>query len=521
MAPAAGNDEQVAALRKQLSVLKSDNEMLAEKLAKGGSAPADAPGAHAQEAQVVYAGDDQMASALAESKASLASVMAERDEYRDLLQRERMNEKEGKNAKKDEPDLGANARIQKLENERAELVKQLEFEKSRNEQIAAGKEAPPSSGASQSELEARLASVEAQKAKLQKQLAVAQNDVIAARQKMFSGKVDDKDVAELLAENKKLQTELAASNASAGGDTQTMQTEIAALRAQNEVLSQEINKRLAAAPTRAAMDNAAAEANYKVSNAKTVARKEVAADMAQANTRYEQAEAENIRLAKELAMARSQAAQPVPVVAAAAVPAPSRMAPIVDAAQKTPAAPAVPVVVAAAQPAPARIPQAVYTPASLGAMADAGPSGADIAGYLKRAGIPMVSGFEKVGKVSGPQFGAFRWDTGQVFGTAEQEVMPTDRNFEQAITAYLQKTKQRCSGTFDQSFDAAQMSTHKDFAVADVACVMPDGTGAGAAMVFFYKDGKFNVVAHEGDITQFDQAMTTRDSFAKFMRTVL
>jgi hypothetical protein len=133
----------------------------------------------------------------------------------------------------------------------------------------------------------------------------------------------------------------------------------------------------------------------------------------------------------------------------------------------------------------------------------------------------MVSGFEKVNKVSGPQFGAFRWDTGVVFGTAEQEVMPTDSGFEQAVSAYLTKTKQRCSGTFDQSFDAGQFAAHKDFAVADVACVMPDGTGAGAAVVFFYKDGMFNVVAHEGDISQFDQAMTTRDSFAKFMQGVL
>jgi hypothetical protein len=65
------------------------------------------------------------------------------------------------------------------------------------------------------------------------------------------------------------------------------------------------------------------------------------------------------------------------------------------------------------------------------------------------------------------------------------------------------------------------VTANRNFAVADVACVMPDGTGAGAAMLFFYKDGIFNAVAHEGDITQFDQAMSTRDGLAKFLKGVI
>jgi hypothetical protein len=50
---------------------------------------------------------------------------------------------------------------------------------------------------------------------------------------------------------------------------------------------------------------------------------------------------------------------------------------------------------------------------------------------------------------------------------------------------------------------------------------MPDGNGAGAAMVFFYKDGMFNVIAHEGEIKQFEQAMDTRDTIARIMKGVL
>ena len=171
------------------------------------------------------------------------------------------------------------------------------------------------------------------------------------------------------------------------------------------------------------------------------------------------------------------------------------------------------------QAAPA-VPQAAYTPVSLQAQ-DSGPNGQDIENYLRRAGVSLVSGLEKVRKVSNAQFAAFRWDTGVVFGTAEQRRMGANGGFEQGVQAYLSKTRQRCSGTFDESFDPSQMSTHKTLAVADVACVMPDGTGAGAAVVFFYKDGMFNVVAHEGDISQFGQAMSTRDTLARFLGGIL
>lgn len=513
IAPAAGEtaNADIEALRKQLAVLKADNMMLAEKLAAGPK-----PG----DAQVVYNGDDKMAEELAESKSSLASVMAERDEYRNLLQRERQSQKEDVKDKKGDKkeaknDKGTNARIAELEAERVELIRQLEFERARLENIAAGREAAPAvEGGSEGEINDRLAAVEAEKAKLKKQLEVAQADVIAAREKALLGKgATDEDVKQLLAENKKLQAELAASGSSGNADTRAMQTEIAALRAQNNVLSEEINKRLAAAPTRAAMDNAAAQANFKVKEAKQVAKQEVSSELNKANMRYQAAEQENIRLAQELAKARMQPIMSEDQAMASVVPqqvVPTQMQPVMAASTPQP----MPV-------SPQKSAPVMYQPASIAPQPKGiGPTGQDIAGYLKRAGIPMTAGFEKINKVATPQFAAFRWDTGVVFGTGEQQVMPAN-NFEQAVNNYINKTQGRCSGTFDKSFDPSQMTQHKQFAVADVACVMPDGTGAGAAMLFYYKDGMFNAIAHEGDISQFDQAMTTRDQLARFMDGVL
>lgn len=531
--------ERMAQLKKQLDMMKADNEMLAEKLARG-------TGASAVSEKVVYQGDEEMAAALAETKSSLASAMAERDEYRNLLQREREESGAGVDARS--VANGVNTQIAALETERVDLIRQLEYERSRNEQIAAGREAPPSSGKSEKDIDARLKKLEEERGKLQKQLDVAQQDVMDARK---GGKaVPDSDVAALLAENKKLQAELAASSRSGKpSDVKALETEIAALRAQNNVLSQEINKRTASVPAVAAADNAAAAADFKARAA--------GAEADKMSARFAAVEAENMRLARELAMARNQAVPQQPEVIEKVVekvvpvqnPADAtRMAgmeaenlrlaqelakarttpamqPIVDANEmaqapaqlQSPVAAARPVQQAAykAVPQQASQPSPMYTPASI--PADVGPSGRDIENYLRRAGINMVSGMEKIRKVSNQQFAAFRWDTGVVFGTAEQRVMANKAGFEQAINDYLSKTKNRCSGTFDQSFDPAQMSGRKAFAVADVACVMPDGQGAGAAVVFYYKDGLFTVVAHEGEIGQFDQAMNTRDTLARFL----
>jgi len=544
-------------LLRQLDILKADNMALASKL---GADAANTNNGGADESIVV-----------AEVKSSLASALAERDEYRNLLQRERLEKGEAKGAVKADAN-GLNAQIATLEKEKAELIRKLEF--ARNGGTPAS-----------DDIDTRLAALESEKANLKKELDVAERDIIAARTgspsapsvaaassrpvpdlksglAINSGQsVPDADLEELLAENKKLQAELQNPPSGKAPDFKALENEIVALRAQNSVLTSEVSKRLAAAPARATVDNAAAMADFKINEANLKAQQTVANSQKSIQARYSTVEAENIRLAQELAKARAAAAQaqaqpavvqqvvkpagteqrmaamesenvrlsqelakartapkPVvaPIVAQAAVPM-DTMAIVPPAAAQT-QAPYMPMQQPQAQPT---VQMVSYNPNVAPAVSDIGPSGQDISGYLRRAGIGMVSGFEKVQGVSTADFAAFRWDTGVVFGTAEQQKMNNNKGFEQAINSYLSKTRNRCSGTFDQSFDASQVAANKNFAVADVACVMPDGTGAGAAVMFYYKDGMFNVVAHEGDIAQFDQAMATRDSLVRFMNGVL
>src|SRR5690606_22150610 len=112
--------------------------------------------------------------------------------------------------------------------------------------------------------------------------------------------------------------------------------------------------------------------------------------------------------------------------------------------------------------------------AAMDPYANVGPDGRVISSYLQRTGIPMVSGVEKRPRGSTGDFAAFRGDPGVVFGTAEQKIAHAS-GVDAAMNEYLQTTRNRCSGTYDQS-----IATVGKVTTADVACIMPAGNGAGA-----------------------------------------
>lgn len=146
-----------------------------------------------------------------------------------------------------------------------------------------------------------------------------------------------------------------------------------------------------------------------------------------------------------------------------------------------------------------------------------GPNGQDIANLLVKAGVPMVSGFEKVNSVSNATFSAFRWDTGTVYGSAEKVVIPDASQFQSYVDGYLRKTENRCAGSFDKTSSGIVYSQQRPILAYDIACVTDSVNGAGAAILFYMDDGVFNVIAHEGGIDSFDQAMTTRDQVSNML----
>lgn len=198
--------------------------------------------------------------------------------------------------------------------------------------------------------------------------------------------------------------------------------------------------------------------------------------------------------------------------AAQVMPAPMAMAP------QGGVQPVVPMAASMAQPAYAQPygQQAVAQTVSYQPMPQ-GPDGQDIASLLVQAGIPMVSGFEKVSSVASPNFAAFRWDTGSVYGSAEKTVMTDQGQFQNLVEGYLRKTQSRCEGNFDKTTSGTTYSRQRPIVSYDIACVTNDMQGAGAALLFYAENGTFNVIAHEGDVESFDHAMSTRDQVANYL----
>jgi hypothetical protein len=139
---------------------------------------------------------------------------------------------------------------------------------------------------------------------------------------------------------------------------------------------------------------------------------------------------------------------------------------------------------------------------------------------LQQAGIQAQGGVQT--EKSSPQMVSYSWDTGTVYGTAEQQPMGGMGQFETMVQAYLNKTSERCTGDFGaipgmtEDRDGARVATY------EIACIMPDGAGASAAIVFHAQDGIFTAVAHEAAMDGMDIAMDVRDAvFTSLLQTKL
>lgn len=134
----------------------------------------------------------------------------------------------------------------------------------------------------------------------------------------------------------------------------------------------------------------------------------------------------------------------------------------------------------------------------------------DIGKLLSQAGIGPQGGI-KVEKTE-PALVAYSWDTGVLYGTAEQRPMTNAAQFDTLVQAYLSKTGQRCGGEFGAIPGAMEDRNGARIAAYEIACVTPDGGGASAAMVFHARDGLFTAIAHETAMDTMDRAMDVRDA---------
>ena len=470
---------------------------------------------------------------LSEAETSSLSLKAERDEYRALLQRERQRLKEMSDLGQNVSDASVQSgnmieQIKKLESEKIDLIRRLEFVQANGATAGAGVD-------TSSAIQNRLDTVTQESEQAKQQLRIIAADKKAVEDRLKLAELEAADAKRQLASMKVNKVANGANDA----DISVLESEIASLEAQNRMLREDL----------AAVDS----------------REPVARDDSQAmiasleqkyQTRLSVVEQENIRLARELSDEQNKAPVIVrevvevdfdsaPTPAPVKATAPTKIAEVslpsmqpakvqVPTQQQTVSANAArqqlrnKITGKAIAPSPSNAPEPTQTgalktrpvqtvavqkqapqPVSLAAL-----SGDEIRQLVAQAGVPLVSNIERVNEISGPDFAAFRWDTGTVYGSGEQSKMANDSAFDAAISRYIAKTQDRCQGEFDKTVIALAPANGLTARAADIACVQNSDNGAAASIVFFAYNGMFYALAHESDLDHFQTAMDMRDRMA-------
>lgn len=137
----------------------------------------------------------------------------------------------------------------------------------------------------------------------------------------------------------------------------------------------------------------------------------------------------------------------------------------------------------------------------------------EIEGILRQAGVSTDSGVQKLDSSMGAGRVAYRWQTGGMFGTAEQKGMENPAQFDGFVRDYIEKTRARCKGQFASVPALEDVQGSRRISAYEIACVdSGSGQGASAALTFYTMDGKaFTTIAHEAVPESMDIAMDARD----------
>ncbi|MCB1556079.1 MAG: hypothetical protein KDJ15_02075, partial [Alphaproteobacteria bacterium] len=137
---------------------------------------------------------------------------------------------------------------------------------------------------------------------------------------------------------------------------------------------------------------------------------------------------------------------------------------------------------------------------------------------LSQAGIKPSGPLEQVAAPKQGNLGTYSWDSGSLYGSAEQKALKDRKQFDTYVNDYLKKTEGRCSGSF--AAVPAQSSETEAMRVSsyEIACLSGSDEAA-ASLVFYDQDGVFTAIAHESDIAHMDTAMDARDRLVRVLTT--
>lgn len=105
---------------------------------------------------------------------------------------------------------------------------------------------------------------------------------------------------------------------------------------------------------------------------------------------------------------------------------------------------------------------------------------------------------------------AYVWESNELAGMAAQQKDVKAGNFDNAVSKQLKELKSACKGDFAAQ-PAQQASTATlSYAAYDAACIA-GANSTSAAILFYQKDGSFNVISHETAPDDMAKAMDARD----------
>ncbi len=159
--------------------------------------------------------------------------------------------------------------------------------------------------------------------------------------------------------------------------------------------------------------------------------------------------------------------------------------------------------------APVTVAPAVATPASKPHRAMPG-----VQDILKGAGVEVNNQVQLVEAASKDGIMVYQWNTGNLYGSAEQRQTSSKGDFDSFAQDYIAKTKTRCPGDFAAMTDGAARQGGIRIDSYEIACVGGQVSST-ATLLFFERDGVFTVMAHETDAGNMDEAMEVRDKIIR------
>lgn len=133
---------------------------------------------------------------------------------------------------------------------------------------------------------------------------------------------------------------------------------------------------------------------------------------------------------------------------------------------------------------------------------------------LSDAGIDLTRNVQDASDALGDLGAAYTWESAGMYGSAEQYPLGEPAQFQALVTAYLDKTRERCDGQFAVSPGATVDRPGLRTAAYEIACVAGHSQGSAASLLFVARDGQFTSIAHEGSLDSMARGMDLRDRVA-------